>query len=760
MPTLFRKLTAKAEPLTLDKLNEVLSSESFKRAFANVRSHEGEEYSKAKKALPAVTWQANFAPGTARSNSNAHPSGLFIMDYDHIENPFNLWNQILEKCRLNFREEYVMAAHKTPSGKGLRLVLRMILKDKSIEENQKYFGDIIGEKYDEAVHDLARLSFLVPMTEFYFLNNKIFDYVENNLEGADSPSSDNPDSDNGERGQKENEATASSNKPDGKSAEERREAEREQLLDTRFRETSYRAIIDAMVAREGGVPAEGERNVRLYNLARKLRYIVDFDAKKLALLLPTFGLPIDEVKAVAESSVKGGRTGKIPYDLWKTIERLSGNSIEEEEVENKNSKPLPPLPPLFDTFVSVAPPSFQVPVILSLLPIIGTLMSKVRANYIDGNEHSPSFMTVVEAPQASGKSFTRTLVDLCLNSVVLKDAEGKIKEREYAKLLKKNKNAKSQPEEPVCIIRKLPISISIAKLLKRLDNANGLHLFSFCEELDTLTKSNSSGAWAQKSDIYRNAFDNANYGQDYMSDNSYSADLQVFYNMLICGTPNAVSRFFKDPEDGLVSRIIFAQLEDQFGKKLPVWKRISDKEKMKVISFCENLDNRFALSKDDAVRQPFFIDMKKTNVAISKWLEAKRLEAIKADDVALDTFRRRAAVIGFRAGMLAKVLYEDVKVKDVTKRINAFATYIAETVLNALIQKFGMQLRQISTNTRKKSVNFVNIFALMSETFTRDDLYAVLLKNGRATSPTVVASMWNSAGLIEKVSKNVWQKKK
>ena len=387
-------------------------------------------------------------------------------------------------------------------------------------------------------------------------------------------------------------------------------------------------------------------------------------------------------------------------------------------------------------------------------------MSKVRANYIDGNEHSPSFMTVVEAPQASGKSFTRTLVDLCLNSVVLKDAEGKIKEREYAKLLKKNKNAKSQPEEPVCIIRKLPISISIAKLLKRLDNANGLHLFSFCEELDTLTKSNSSGAWAQKSDIYRNAFDNANYGQDYMSDNSYSADLQVFYNMLICGTPNAVSRFFKDPEDGLVSRIIFAQLEDQFGKKLPVWKRISDKEKMKVISFCESLDNRFALSKEDSVRQPFFIDMKKTNVAISKWLEAKRLEAIKADDVALDTFRRRAAVIGFRAGMLAKVLYEDVKVKDVTKRINAFATYIAETVLNALIQKFGMQLRQISTNTHKKSVNFVNIFALMGETFTRDDLYAVLLKNGRATSPTVVASMWNSAGLIEKVSKNVWRKKK
>lgn len=95
-----------------------------------------------------------------------------------------------------------------------------------------------------------------------------------------------------------------------------------------------------MVQRDGGVPTVGERNVRLYNLARKLRYIVDFDAKKLALLLPTFGLPIDEVKAVAESSIKGGRTGKIPYDLWKTIEGLKGESEEAEE-----PKPLPALPP-------------------------------------------------------------------------------------------------------------------------------------------------------------------------------------------------------------------------------------------------------------------------------------------------------------------------------------------------------------------------------------------------------------------------------
>jgi hypothetical protein len=757
MPTLFRKLTAKAEPLTLKNFKEVLATEDFKKAFVRVQRAQGEDYAKAKKALPAVTWQANFEPGKTRSNANARPSGLFIMDYDHVENPFELYHQILAKCQLNWRERYIMAAHCTPSGKGLRLVLRMMLKDKSIEENQKYFGETIGEKYDEAVHDLARLSFLVPLQNFYYLDNKIFEYVENHSKGADSPAADHPDAPDGEGGQKEEGEKPSSSEPDTKSAEARREADREKLLDTRFRGTSYRAIVDAMVQRDGGVPTVGERNVRLYNLARKLRYIVDFDAKKLALLLPTFGLPIDEVKAVAESSIKGGRTGKIPYDLWKTIEGLKGES--EEAEEPKPLPALPPLPPLFDELVRIAPESFQVPVILSLLPVVGTLMSKLRARYIDGNEHSPSFMTVVEAPQASGKSFTRTLVDLLMEPVKMRDAEGKIKEREYAKLLKQSKNAKSQPEEPVCIIRKLPISISIAKLLKRLDNSNGLHLFSFCEELDTLTKSNSSGAWAQKSDIYRNAFDNAYYGQDYMSENSYSADLQVFYNMLICGTPKAVSRFFKDPEDGLCSRVIFAQLEDQFGKKMPVWKKLTQKQHQKITSLCEVLDDRFCLNANGDVRQPFLIDMKKTNKALENWLEKKRIEAIKASDVALDTFRRRSAVIGFRAAMLASVLYEGAKVKDVTKRINAFAVFIADTVLAALLNKFGDAVRQQPT-TAHGTTSHVTLFDMMKDNFTREELNAALATTKRETPARKVVSRWMSAGLIEKVGKNVWQKKK
>jgi len=78
------------------------------------------------------------------------------------------------------------------------------------------------------------------------------------------------------------------------------------------------------------------------------------------------------------------------------------------------------------------------------------------------------------------------------------------------------------------------------------------------EEMDTLVKSERAGVWSQKSDIYRLAFDNAEYGQAYMSDSSFNAHIHVYYNLLLTGTPNSLRRFFKDLENGLATRVCFA----------------------------------------------------------------------------------------------------------------------------------------------------------------------------------------------------------
>jgi len=751
MITLFQTLQSDAENLTREVFERLTNSAEITDLAEKIGNADKETRGKLKKMLPAVTWQAHFDVGSHRSNDNAHPNGLFMLDFDHIENPFSFYNNILRKIRENeIWNGSLMAAHLTPSRQGLRLVVKADKRFKTIADNQHAFvqeNQLSG--LDECTKDLARLSFLVPFTYFYYLDYNIFTYEENCIEKDCKESAESVAADNAEP------------------LDERKlkglEKKRAEFLEKEFKGIKYGIIVDNLVQATGGEPVEGERNVRLYDLARQLRYIVDFDEDKLFCLLPSFGLPLNEVKSVASSALKGQRTGKTPYKLWKIIENLKkmneqANESEEIETVAEEEASLPVLPPVFKEFVNIAPESFKVPTIMALLPIIGTLCSRLRANYIDGETHSPSFMVVIEAPQASGKSFTRKLENLCMQRIHSLDESAHIKEQAYQELLRQKKNSKEQPEEPQVIIRNIPASVSIAKLLKRLDRANGLHLFSFCEEIDTLTKSNKSGAWSQKSDIYRNAFDNAVYGQDYMSDISYSASVPVFYNLLLCGTPHAITRFFSDPEDGLVSRVVFCQLEDQFGAEMPKWKKLPKKSIEKITNLCRSLDERCNISKNEIIMNEHHIDLSFVNKKLSKWLDAKRLEALKNDDYALDIFRRRASVIGFRAAMLAYYLWDEKDNKNIKNSVCDFALFVANSVLMQQVYRYGEKMQSLRIFNNDKVVNHDSIFSTLEEYFTSYDVSALLAKSKRATPARVVISKWKKVGLIDKIGKNKFKK--
>ena len=68
-----------------------------------------------------------------------------------------------------------------------------------------------------------------------------------------------------------------------------------------------------------------------------------------------------------------------------------------------------------------------------------------------------------------------------------------------------------------------------------------------------------------------------------MSDNSFSANVPVYYNLLLTGTPGGMYRFFKDVEDGLVTRFCFAQLPDMFGADIPAFENYTAKEEEEII---------------------------------------------------------------------------------------------------------------------------------------------------------------------------------
>ena len=70
-----------------------------------------------KKQLPIITWQAYF-PNGSRKNAEAVPSGLFMLDIDHIDEPNQVYHN---KVAGRIDELGIMVVHKTPSTKGLRI---------------------------------------------------------------------------------------------------------------------------------------------------------------------------------------------------------------------------------------------------------------------------------------------------------------------------------------------------------------------------------------------------------------------------------------------------------------------------------------------------------------------------------------------------------------------------------------------------------------------------------------------------------------
>ena len=739
-------LRAMPQPLTQQRWTELTMSELVNRAVYDFQHGDAN----AKKRLPAVMWQASFN-GKSRKNENAIPSGLYMLDLDHLEgNTAQIASTFMSKVN----ECGIMLIHTTPSGHGLRVVARMMAAQgfSTIGEYQLWLAAQLGfkpEQVDTATHDLARMSFVPPENYVHFMDGRIFTMEpectikpqQNN--GAPSP-------------------VVTKYKSTADMANDTAPASADGALQTHYQGIPLTEIAKRLIEILFDTEiCEGNRNSSLYKLGRVFRYVCDFNPQVMAAAMPHFGLADSEVMEICRNTINTFRRTDMPPEMQEVIAELREEQSEEQdedeadEGEHNNlslsladyQKKLPPLPPLFREFVKVCPPDFKAVQIVSMLPVVGTLCTHIRSPYLDGNEQSPSFITVVTAPQASGKSFARNMYNTLTARIQEQDATNRAIEESYRQELKKAKNAKEQPEDPRPCIRLLPPSVSIAKLLQRLDYAGQKHLLTFAEEIDTLTKSNRSGAWAQKSDIYRNAFDNAEYGQDYMSDASYSTIVRVYYNLLILGTPRAVNRFFNDIEDGLVSRVLFAEIPSQAGKRMPHFSKFTASAEKRIDALVERL-----------MQMQDHYELNYLNKAIDEWLEQRRLDFLRTQNMALEIFRRRAAVIGFRAGLVAVVCYEAGSAIDeknklrYDRRVKSFALWVANYALTALLSRFGEQMEEVQRDvTPRKRTVYTDLFAELAATFTADDLRASVKRAGSRSPIRHIIYRWHQNGMIAKV---------
>ena len=515
-----------------------------------------------------------------------------------------------------------------------------------------------------------------------------------------------------------------------------------------FKGVPYTSIISEYWRRTGGEPSEGERNKRLHQLAANLRAICDNSEEWLLEVMPRFGLSVQEMKSIIHSACKEPTKGSRLIDqIVGALEMgISSDEIEDAEAVEKetgvkvNVKVLPI--GLKESLTGV-PVTMHMPVLCGVLPIAAAYADQVEVEYCDGNLQHLGLMSIIRGEQASNKSVVKNAVDVWKRQFDEEDALARKREEEWKERKKGRKANEKAPEDPKVLIRMVPVTVSCSTLLKRFKNAQGHTIYSFGEELDTLRKTNGAGSWSSKYDIYRLSFDKGEWGQDYNSDQAESGVVKVAYNWTMLGTNGAMRKCFKSDniENGLSSRILVAEMPDASFSKMPKFGRRSAEDEARIQEAVTRLRSFSGL-----------VDTPRLRKAIEEWVEQKRVEAAKDIDHVKDTYRKRAAVIGFRCGVVFHLL--SGKERE-TKQCLDFAMMMAEYCLSQQIKTFGEALRSEFVNAYDECQRYGanhSVFDQLAPCFTRDDLRAK--KSGTSESGLRnIIMRWKRDGWIEAVDK-------
>ena len=763
-----------------DALEKVRRGEMSREDFETYKSEQ-------KKRLAIFTPHAMFPKGR-RVNDDAVPSGLSMYDVDHITphllprggekaSAQGLYQQLVEHTlkREPVADEAlveelkrlgIVLFHVTPSLDGFRLFFVMP-EGMSLEQAQKWMSEQLGdENYDGCVKDLARCSFAVPRS--YILYNVLWEKKTPSPlplkgEGDHTPEHEVSTPRPKDSGTDFTDSHGLINKI---SVNPCNPCQKE--FPTEFKGVPYSTIIAEYWRRTGGEPTVGERNVKLHKLAVNLRAICDNRKEVLMQVMPRYGLSETEMKSIVDSACK-----EPPKGVSKMIQAI----VESEELRMKSEEFAAAHPESLDTaegdsslftlhsslkkglplglresLVGV-PETMQMPVLCSVLPIAAAYADQVEVEYCDGQRQRLGLMSIIRGEQASGKSVCKNAVDIWKRQFDEEDALARKREEEWKERKKARKANEKAPDDPKMLIRMVPVTVSCSTLLKRFKNAGGHCLYSFGEELDTLRKTNGAGSWSSKYDIYRLSFDNGEWGQDYNSDQAESGVVKVAYNWTMLGTDGAMRKCFKQDniENGLSSRVLVAEMPDSSFSKMPKFGKRSAEDEARI---------------NDAVTKlraySGFVDTPRLRKAIERWVEEKRVEAAKDIDRVKDTYRKRAAVIGFRCGVIHHLLRTASPRggQEGVASIN-FALMMAEYTLQQQIAAFGEALSKEYVEASSECQRYGNnhsVFDQLAPTFTMDDLRSLKRDFCGESALRKIISRWYRDHWIEKTDKTHWRK--
>ena len=662
------------------------------------------------------------------------------MDIDHVK-PEEM-EATQERIMAKREELGLLMLEKSARGEGYHLVFKR-RSEMSQEENLRWASELLGVEFDKGAKDITRVFFTTTGDEndLIYLSDEIF---------RPTPC---PPCEGGSGHSQEEQSNADA-RSEHSTLPLTGGAGRGSLS---FKGIPYSSIIAEYWRKTGGEPVEGERNVKLYQLAVNLRAICDNKKEVLMQVMPRFGLTEQELQGIVDSACKEAPKGvsKVMQACIEEATSLSSPEGDTEYAADEDTPHLSPLTPQPKTLpvglkesLAGVPESMYMPVLCAVLPLAAAYADQVEVQYCDGFRQHLGLMSIIRGEQASGKSVCKAAVDVWKRQLDEEDAIARRREEEWKERKKGRKANEKAPEDPKVLIRMVPVTVSCSTLLKRFKNAGGHTIYSFGEELDTLRKTNGAGSWSSKYDIYRLSFDRGEWGQDYNSDQAESGVVNVAYNWTMLGTDGAMRKCFKQDniENGLSSRILVAEMPDGSFAKMPKFGKRSPADEARIQEAVTKLRSYAG-----------FIDTPRLRRAIERWVEEKRVEAAKDIDRVKDVYRKRAAVIGFRCG----VVYYLLEGKE-TNRCLDFALTMAEYCLMGQMKAFGEALRNEYVNAGDEGQRYgVNhsVFDQLPPTFTMDDVRS--LKQGACSDSSLrsVVSRWRRDGWIEKTDNKHWTKK-
>ena len=394
---------------------------------------------------------------------------------------------------------------------------------------------------------------------------------------------------------------------------------------------------------DGQEPMRSNRNTLTFELAVNLRHICGFDRNLLAQIIPCYdGFPEQEKMACINSALNEKIT-QMPKRLKDVLAALrqeklkqgssNGNADEDSEalvnaLDEANAKDdlfyydaLPKMPQGVRDSISAVGPALAMPVITAICPTIGMLATGVKVS-VHGKMNSLNLISYIAGDFASGKGSIDPVVDTWTSEVKQMDKMYQQQEDEWRAKKRAAKNKKEQPEEPKLPVRCLTLNNTVANLAERLANTEGKHAFSFTPEADTVAQKWKS-AMSDFSVMLRQAYDGTSYEREARSADAVNVHIEhLLWNVVMCGTPDALYRVVNNYTDGFQSRIVVARTPDN--------------------TFTPLTDNLFVLTETqrERIRQiAHLLPLMEGEVVLPKlenkgreWLEQIRLETMKNDD--------------------------------------------------------------------------------------------------------------------------------